>query len=159
MSLWGGITTMCTAFWSEILLLYLDHARTHAHTHYVISQKCRVWESKYQHNGYCLWFLRSDGEELDQIKENSFTTNKNCQEWCSGSFVRLRSWVRNEVSFCRGKRWEAKGWHCGQKSETFSWNSCPSSLLILSSSFIWEEEARQRRGGQTCYITSEPTHM
>lgn len=46
------------------------------------------------------------------------------------------------------------------KSETFSWNSSPSSLLTLPSSFIWVEEARKEGGGrQTRYITSEPVHV
>lgn len=37
-------------------------------------------------------------------------------------------------------------WKSCEKSETFSWNSSPSSLLILPSSFIWVEEVRQTRG-------------
>lgn len=39
------------------------------------------------------------------------------------------------------------------KSETFSWNSSPSSLLTLPSSFIWVEEARKEGEGDR-HVTS-----
>lgn len=39
------------------------------------------------------------------------------------------------------------------KSETFSWNSSPSSLLTLPSSFIWVKEARKEGEGHR-HVTS-----
>lgn len=47
---------------------------------------------------------------------------------------------------------EVEGWQLW-KSETFSWNSSPSSLLTLPSSFIWVEEARKEGEGDR-HVTS-----
>lgn len=52
-----------------------------------------------------------------------------------------------------------------KESETFSWNSSPSSLLILPSSFIWVEEVqregrreRKDRGRETDTLHHQWTH-